>query len=149
MNTTVKKVKVKKLSSTAVLPVYATSGSACFDIATTSDSVDITPGTSAVLKTDLAFEIPPGHVMMVYSRSGHGFKNGIRLANCTGVIDSDYRGELMVKLHNDSKSTFSISRGDRIAQAMIVAVDQVLFETAEDLSDTERGSGGFGSTGVK
>ena len=148
MNTTVKKVKVKKLSPAAVLPIYATTGSACFDISTTSDSVDITPGASAVLKTDLAFEIPVGHVMMVYSRSGHGFKNGIRLSNCTGVIDSDYRGELMVKLHNDGNRVFSIARGDRIAQAMIVPVQQVVFETTSDLSETERGSGGFGSTGA-
>jgi dUTP pyrophosphatase len=141
-------IKVKTLSALAQLPSYATAGSACFDIATVSDSVDITPGSSAVLKTDLAFEIPPGHVMMVYSRSGHGFKNGVRLANGTGVIDSDYRGELMVKLHNDGNRVFSISRGDRIAQAMIVPVAQVEFENTQELSDTVRGTGGFGSTGA-
>jgi dUTP pyrophosphatase len=141
-------IKVKTLSTLAHLPAYATAGAACFDIATVSDSVDIAPGTSAVLKTDLAFEIPPGHVMMVYSRSGHGFKNGVRLANSTGVIDSDYRGELMVKLHNDGNRVFSISRGDRIAQAMVVPVQQVTFDTAEELSNTARGVGGFGSTGV-
>ncbi len=140
-------IKVKTLSALAQVPTYATAGSACFDIATVSDSVDITPGTGAVLKTDLVFEIPPGHVMMVYSRSGHGFKNGIRLANGTGVIDSDYRGELMVKLYNDGNRVFSISRGDRIAQAMIVPVQQVTFEIAGELSDTARGTGGFGSTG--
>jgi len=141
-------IKVKTLSHLAQLPTYATAGSACFDIATVSDSVDITPGTSAVLKTDLAFEIPEGHVMMVYSRSGHGFKNGIRLANGTGVIDSDYRGELMVKLHNDGNRVFSVNRGDRIAQAMIVPVSQVTFDTVNELGDTARGTGGFGSTGT-
>jgi len=141
-------IKVKPLSDLAKLPEYATAGSACFDIATTSDGVDVTPGSSAVLKTDLSFEIPPGYVMLVYSRSGHGFKNGIRLANGTGVIDSDYRGELMVKLHNDSSRIFSINRGDRIAQAMIVPVQQVEFDAVEELSDTERGAGGFGSTGT-
>jgi dUTP pyrophosphatase len=141
-------IKVKTLSSLAQMPSYATAGSACFDIATVSDSVDITPGTSAVLKTDLAFEIPEGHVMMVYSRSGHGFKNGVRLANGTGVIDSDYRGELMVKLHNDGNRVFSVNRGDRIAQAMIVPVTQVAFENTQELSDTVRGTGGFGSTGA-
>jgi dUTP pyrophosphatase len=141
-------VKVKTLSALAQLPTYATSGSACFDIATVSDGVDITPGASAVLKTDLAFEIPPGHVMMVYSRSGHGFKNGVRLANGTGVIDSDYRGELMVKLHNDGNRVFSVNRGDRIAQAMIVPVAQVAFEHTTELTDTARGAGGFGSTGT-
>jgi len=141
-------IKVKLLSSLAQMPAYATAGSACFDIATTSDGVDITPGSSAVLKTDLAFEIPEGFVMMVYSRSGHGFKNGIRLANSTGVIDSDYRGELMVKLHNDSSRIFSVNRGDRVAQAMIIPVQQVEFEAVEDLTNTDRGTGGFGSTGV-
>jgi len=141
-------IKVKTLSPLAQLPTYATGGSACFDIATVSDSVDIAPGASAVLKTDLAFEIPPGHVMMVYSRSGHGFKNGVRLANGTGVIDSDYRGELMVKLHNDGNRVFGVNRGDRIAQAMIVPVAQVAFEHTQELSDTARGIGGFGSTGT-
>jgi dUTP pyrophosphatase len=142
-------IKIKLLSPLAAMPVYATAGSACFDIATVDDNVDIRPGSWAVLGTDLAFEIPPGHVMMVYSRSGHGFKNGIRLANGTGVIDSDYRGELKIKLHNDSSRVFSVNRGDRIAQAMIVPVSQVSFETVDELSATERGSGGFGSTGVK
>lgn len=141
-------IKVKKLSTQAQLPVYATAGSACFDIVTVSDSVDIVPGGSAVLKTDLAFEISSGHVMMVYSRSGHGFKDGIRLANGTGIIDSDYRGELMIKLHNDGNRVFSINRGDRIAQAMIVPVAQVTFDTVDELGATDRGTGGFGSTGA-
>jgi dUTP pyrophosphatase len=141
-------IKVKLLSNLAQLPVYATAGAACFDIVTVSDNVDVTPGSSAILKTDLAFEIPEGYVMLVYSRSGHGFKNGVRLANGTGVIDSDYRGELMIKLHNDSGRVFFVNRGDRIAQAMIVPVPQVMFDVATELSDTARGTGGFGSTGV-
>jgi dUTP pyrophosphatase len=141
-------IKIKPLSPLAQMPAYATAGSACFDIATIDDNVDIGPGSGAVLRTGLAFEIPSGHVMMVYSRSGHGFKHGIRLSNSVGVIDSDYRGELMVKVHNDSRVRFSISRGDRIAQAMIVPVQQVEFEAAEDLTNTDRGTGGFGSTGV-
>jgi dUTP pyrophosphatase len=141
-------IKVKQLSPLAKMPVYATSGSACFDIATIDDNMDIGPGSGAVLRTGLAFEIPPGHVMMVYSRSGHGFKNGIRLANSVGVIDSDYRGELMVKVHNDSRARFLVGRGDRIAQAMIVPVQQVEFEASEELSDTDRGASGFGSTGT-
>jgi len=141
-------IKVKSLSPLAQMPAYATAGSACFDIATIVDNIDISPSSSAVLRTGLSFEIPPGHVMMVYSRSGHGFKNGVRLANSVGVIDSDYRGELMVKLHNDSRARFSVSCGDRIAQAMIVPVQQVTFESVEELTDTARGTGGFGSTGV-
>jgi len=141
-------IKVKLLSPLAKTPVYATPGSACFDIATIDDNVDIGPGSSAVLSTGLSFEIPSGHVMMVYSRSGHGFKNGVRLANSVGVIDSDYRGELMIKVHNDSRARFSVGRGDRIAQAMIVPVAQSTFDTVSELSDTARGTGGFGSTGT-
>jgi dUTP pyrophosphatase len=141
-------IKIKLLSPQAKMPVYATAGSACFDIATVDDNVDIRPGSWAVLGTDLAFEIPPGHVMMVYSRSGHGFKNGIRLANSVGVIDSDYRGELKIKLHNDSSRVFSVNCGDRIAQAMIVPVSQVQFNAVDNLGTTERGAGGFGSTGI-
>ena len=140
-------IKVKQLSPQAKMPVYATAGSACFDIATI-DEADVAPGHSAVLRTGLAFEVPAGHVMMVYSRSGHGFKNGVRLANGTGVIDSDYRGELMVKLHNDSRTRFSVNRGDRIAQAMIVPIEQVAFDSVDELGATDRGPGGFGSTGV-
>jgi dUTP pyrophosphatase len=140
--------KVKLLSPQAKMPAYATAGSACFDIATVDDNIDIRPGSWAVLGTDLAFEIPSGHVMMVYSRSGHGFKNGIRLANSVGVIDSDYRGELKIKLHNDSSRVFSVNRGDRIAQAMIVPVSQTQFETVDELGTTDRGTGGFGSTGA-
>jgi len=141
-------IKVKPLSPLAKLPKYATPGSACFDIATIDDNIDIGPGSSAVLRTGLSFEIPPGHVMMVYSRSGHGFKNGIRLANSVGVIDSDYRGELMVKVHNDSRARFSVGRGDRIAQAMIVPVQQTVFDAVDELGATDRGAGGFGSTGT-
>jgi dUTP pyrophosphatase len=110
----------------------------------------IRPGREHVaLKTGLAFEIPEGYVMKVYSRSGHGFKNGIRLANGTGIIDSDYRGEVMVKMHNDGDTAVLITAGERIAQAMIEPIQQVSFEVVDELSDTARGSGGLGSTGTK
>lgn len=141
-------VKIKTLNSRAQMPVYATPGAACFDICTTSADTEIMTGDSAVFATGLSFEIPEGHVMMLYSRSGHGFKQGLRLSNGTGIIDSDYRGELMIKLHNDGVKTAHIAQGDRIAQAMIVPVQQVLFESADQLSDTQRGTGGLGSTGV-
>jgi dUTP pyrophosphatase len=100
-----------------------------------------------VFATGLSFEIPEGHVMKVFSRSGHGFKQGLRLSNGTGIIDSDYRGELMVKLHNDGVKTAYIAAGERIAQGMIVPVEQAEFVFADSLSDTERGTGGLGSTG--
>lgn len=142
-------VKIKKLHPNAVIPQYATAGAACFDLVSVNE-VMITPGREHVaLKTGLAFEIPEGYVMMVYSRSGHGFKNGVRLANGTGVIDSDYRGEVMVKMHNDGSTALLINAGERIAQAMIVPAMQVELQVVDELSDTARGSGGFGSTGTK
>jgi dUTP pyrophosphatase len=142
-------VKVKKLDNKAVLPQYATAGAACFDLVCVNDVV-ITPGREHVaLRTGLAFEIPTGYVMMVYSRSGHGFKSGIRLANGTGVIDSDYRGEVMVKMHNDSSTAVQITAGDRIAQAMIIPIPLIELMLTDELSDTDRGSGGLGSTGTK
>ena len=150
-------LKIKQLDYRAQLPVYATTGAACFDLhaIVTHDCMpdetpleDMPPNLPRVIRTGLAFEIPEGYVMLVYSRSGHGFKNGVRLANCVGVIDSDYRGEVMVKLHNDSCFAFNVYNGDRIAQAMIIPVQQVQFELVEELSSTERGSGGMGSTGA-
>ena len=100
-------------------------------------------------RTGLSFEIPAGHVMLVLcSRNGHGFKHGIRLVNGAGVIDSDYRGEVMVGLRNDSPLRFEVKAGDRVAQALIVPVPSVQFVEVDTLGDTERGAGGFGSTGV-
>lgn len=155
------KVKVKKLHKNAKLPTYATPGSACFDLyALAARTAPLFPGEKLTFRTGLAFEIPSDHVMLVFSRSGHGFKNDIRLANCVGVIDSDYRGEVAVKLVSDDQSlngsffgkvedkTFlQFGPGDRIAQAMIIPVQQVSFCEADELSETERGTGGFGSTG--
>lgn len=142
------KVKIKKLHPDAVVPTYATDGSACFDIHAIEDR-ELSPcGGNVILSTGLSFEIPEGHVMLVYSRSGHGFKNDVRLSNATGVIDSDYRGELKVKLRNENLAhRFEVKKGDRIAQAMILPIQQVDFEVVNELTETERGTGGFGSTG--
>lgn len=141
-------IKIKKLNENAITPTYATEGAACFDISA-SEYANIYAGEQQVIGTGLSFEIPEGFVMMVYSRSGHGFKHGVRLGNGTGVIDSDYRGELKVCLRNDGDSGIFVDVGDRIAQAMIVPVPKVVFEGVEQLSETSRGEGGFGSTGVK
>lgn len=139
-------VKVKRLHPAAVIPTYATDGSGCFDI-TALDCVERKDRT-AVYTTGLAFEIPLGKVLMIYSRSGHGFNRGIRLSNCVGVIDSDYRGEVAVKLTRDNDGIWFPAPGDRIAQGMIIDAHQVKFVEVDELSDTKRGAGGFGSTGV-
>jgi dUTP pyrophosphatase len=158
-------IKIKKLNPNVKTPVYATDGAGCFDIhafscvplfALTENNVHnfdwhtvVTKEEPCIFGTGLFFEIPKGKVMLIFSRSGHGFNSGVRLANCVGVIDSDYRGELKVKLTNDSDWELNINQGDRIAQAMIVDADQVEFYIVDELTETERGTGGLGSTGVK
>lgn len=148
------KIKIKKLTPDAITPTYATDGSGCFDIYTISEGATVNRGDAEKFSTGLAFEIPKGYVMLVYSRSGHGFNSQVRLSNCVGVIDSDFRGELQIKLHNDGLHPLNhrgtelyVRKGDRIAQAMIIKVDQVEFEEVKHLSSTNRGEGGFGSTG--
>lgn len=139
-------LKIKRLHPEAIIPRYATVGAACLDLHTI-DADTVAPGMACELRTGLAVELPANHVMLVYSRSGHGFKYGVRLANCTGVIDSDYRGEIVIKLRNDGAVPLAINRGDRIAQAMVLPVPSVELIEADELSTTERGAGGFGSTG--
>jgi dUTP pyrophosphatase len=151
-------VMIKRLTEGAQVPTYATLGSACFDIhvdgstwpeRTKETGLQIHPYAPYHLSTGLAFEIPSGHVMLVFSRSGHGFNRGVRLSNCTGVIDSDYRGELKVSITNDMPETrFVVKPGDRIAQGMILPIAQVHFVFSDELSQTERGEGGMGSTGA-
>lgn len=146
--TTQLKVKIKKMVAEAIIPQYATPGAACFDLHSLTDGVAVKE-SPLVCDTGLAFEIPEGHVMLVFSRSGHGFKSDTRLSNCVGVIDADYRGEVKVKLAKDSMlgGVLNVSKGDRIAQAMVIPVDKVTFEEVDELGSTERGEGGFGSTG--
>jgi dUTP pyrophosphatase len=149
-----KPIKIRKLRGNAIMPTYATDGSAAFDL---YSAIDCAVNASVAIPTGLAFEIPIGYCMKVYSRSGHGFNYSGRPANCVGIIDSDYRGELLVKLVNEHlhaykgvvlESALRIKVGDRIAQGIIVPVEQVQFEWSNKLSSTERGTGGFGSTGV-
>lgn len=139
-------VKVQKLHPDAILPVYASAGAACFDLHVLRAG-EVGAFSSAVFDTGLAFEIPEGWVMKVYSRSGHGFKSDVRLSNSVGIIDADYRGPLRVKLRNDSPLRFEVRAGDRIAQAMLVRVEPIELELVEALSETARGAGGYGSTG--
>lgn len=136
----------------ARIPTYATSGSACFDIyAVLDEPVPVCNGEPVIIPTGLKFDIPVGYALMIYSRSGHGFKNDVRLSNCTGVIDSGYIGELMVKLTQDvdhCEGVFWVNHGDRIAQGMLIPVEQVTFKR---VNEPPRRSvfcrGGFGSTG--
>jgi len=140
-------MKIKKLHDLAVTPSYASSGAGCFDLAA-SESVMIHSGSSQPIGTGLAFEIPDNHVMLIFSRSGHGFKHGLRLSNSVGVIDSDYRGEVKISLHNDHPHTaYAVAIGERIAQALVLPVKRQTFELVKELSTTTRGSKGFGSTG--
>lgn len=146
-------VNVKRLNPDAILPTYGTDGAGCFDLYTTETGF-VNVDEPCVFGTGLAFEIPKGYVMLIFSRSGHGFKYDVRLSNCVGVIDSDYRGELMVKLSCDDPDTseansscYGFRKGERIAQGMIIPVAQNTFNVVEELSDTNRGNGGFGSTG--
>ncbi len=143
------KLKVLKMYDDVKLPVYATDGSGCFDIFG-YDIVDAGDNTET-FSTGLKFEIPKGFVLQVFSRSGHGFNKDIRLANCVGIIDSDYRGELKVKLTCDdtTKGFVDVRKGERIAQAMLVNSLRLEFEVVTELSETERGEGGFGSTDKK
>lgn len=142
------KVKIKKVHQDATTPTYATMGSACFDLYTVDEGL-VLPASAKTFSTGLAFEIPEGHVMLLFSRSGHGFNHGVRLSNCVGVIDSDYRDAVRVKLHNDRiDGGFHVVKGSRIAQAMIIALPNVGLEVCNELSDSERGIGGFGSTGA-
>ncbi len=140
-------IKVRRCHPDAVLPAYATEGAACFDLHTITEG---SPIPVLVCRTGLQFEIPPGWVMKIYSRSGHGFKHNVRLANCIGVIDSDYRGEVIVKLTHDGDwmgHPFYVRKGERIAQAMLERVAPVVMTEVAELSETTRGAGGFGSTG--
>lgn len=142
------KLKVKRLHPDAKMPTYATDGSACFDLYSIEDAyIDDISHVNEVVPTGLAFEIPVGHVMLIFSRSGHAFKNNVRLANCVGVIDQDYRGEVKVKLSADFEGMLGIKKGDRIAQAMVIPCPKVELVEVDELTPTERGAGGFGSTG--
>lgn len=147
------KIRIQKLHPAAIVPKYATAGAACFDLHACFDTEDYTAriyrNQPKVIPTGLAFEIPPGHVMLVFSRSGHAFKFSTRLGNCVGVIDADYRGEVMVNLTRDDSDLdmLQVRQGDRIAQAMLVPYPRVTFLETEELSETDRGVGGFGSTG--
>ena len=139
-----------KIGTDIPLPYYATPGSAAMDLHACLDgAVTIPAGERRVIPTGLAIALPSAdYVALVFARSGLGIKHGVAPANCVGVIDSDYRGELLVGLQNSGGSDFTIQPGDRIAQLMVVPVVQPRLRLVDELDETDRGAGGFGSTGV-
>ena len=139
-------IKVSLCHPEARLPAYQTAGASAFDIHAVNDGL-IYAGRSVVFQTGLKFEIPEHTVLLIFSRSGHGFKQDVRLANCVGVLDSDFRGELKVKLTADGNAGLRIEVGDRIAQGILMAAPRVTFTQVEALSETQRGEKGFGHTG--
>lgn len=140
-------MKIKRLTPTAKLPTRGSAGAAGYDLYA-DDYYTILDHTNTLIHTGISVEIPEGYFGAIYARSGLATKQGLRPANCVGVVDQDYRGEILVSLFNDAGAPKSIEKGERIAQLVIQPYLNVEIEDADDLSDTERGAGGFGSTGV-
>ena len=144
-------LKIKRQADNVQLPRYATAGAAAFDIyaylpydrALKNSGHD----NSLIVETGLYFEVPEGWVLKIYSRSGQGFNENTRLANCVGIIDSDYRGLLRVKVTRDDGEMLTVLHGDRIAQGMLERAERVDFHEVDQLSETVRGDGAYGSTG--
>ena len=143
-------IAVKKLHEQAVLPTYGSEFSAGADLyALTEKEIVFAPGETKLVHTGLAMEIPQGFAGLIYARSGLASKRGLAPANKVGVVDADYRGEVMVALHNHSNTEQKIAPGERIAQLVVAPFLKAEFTETETLSDTVRGAGGFGSTGTK
>ena len=140
-------VKIKKLNEKATIPTYGSPYSAGADLYSAMDDITIEPHTTTLVKTGIALEIPVGFAGLIYARSGLASKCGLAPANKVGVIDCDYRGEVMVALHNHSEIAQTVAKGERIAQLAIVPFLKAEYEISDELSDTVRGVGGFGSTG--
>ncbi len=145
------KVEIKKLNDNAIVPTYGTDFSAGADIYALieEDSVTIAPGETKMLGTGLAFAIPEGLVGLIVARSSMGAKRGLAPANKVGVIDSDYRGEVRVALHNHGREPQVVENGERVAQMLFVPYYAAEFKLVDELCETLRGEGGFGSTGTK
>ena len=156
------KVKIKKLNENAIIPSKGTDSAAGYDLYAL-DSAVIPNGETVFVHTGIAVEIPEGYFGAIYARSGLACKHGLRPANCVGVIDSDYRGEIMVALHNDNRpavsvldsafgsnpAAYTVEAGERIAQIIIQKFERIEFEEVDELTDTDRSDKGFGSTGTR
>ena len=143
-------IKIKKLNENAIIPTYGTEFSAGADLyALPGEAITVEPHQTVMIHTGLAMEIPEGYAGLIFVRSGLASKRGLAPANKVGVVDPDYRGEFMVALHNHTDEPRTVEGGERVAQLVIVPFIQGSFEVANELSETVRGEGGFGSTGKK
>lgn len=143
------KIQIKKLRENAQMPTRGSAAAAGYDLyACIDEAVVIAPHTTAKIGTGLSVAVPEGYFGAVFARSGLASKQGLRPANCVGVCDADYRGEYIVALHNDSDEERTVMPGDRIAQLVIMPFLPAEFEEVDELTETQRGAGGFGSTGV-
>ena len=142
-------LRIKKLSEKAVIPSYGSTCAAGADLYSAEEEITLLPGETKLVHTGLAMEIPEGYVGLIYARSGIATKRGLAPANKVGVIDSDYRGEIMVSIFNHSSDIQTIAAGERVAQIVITPYLTVNFIESESLDETDRGAGGFGSTGTK
>ena len=142
-------INYKKLNSNAKTPTRGSEYAAGYDLyACIDNDVVINPHQTVKISTGLSFELPNGTFAGIFARSGLATKEGLRPANCVGVCDSDYRGEYIVALHNDSEDIRYVNNGDRIAQMILLPYIEMEFNEVDELTDTERGIGGFGSTGT-
>ena len=143
-------INVKKLRDNAIIPTQGSKYAAGYDLYAAIDTpITIKSGETVKIGTGLAFELPEGFFAGIFARSGLATKQGLRPANCVGVVDCDYRGEVIVAIHNDSNRDTVIAPGDRIAQMILLPYQSMEFTEVSDLSETDRGDGGFGSSGNK
>ena len=143
-------IKIKKVSNTAIMPTQASAGSAGYDLYADIESpIEIKPHETVLIPSNIAFEIPKNYFGAIYARSGLSTKKGLRPATCVSVIDSDYRGSVGLPIHNDSEQVRTIEPYERIAQIVFQKALHADFVLVDELDDTDRGSGGFGSTGVR
>lgn len=144
------KVNIKKLKDTAIIPKRGSEQAAGYDLyACTADPIVIISHNTVKVGTGIAMEIPEGYFGAIFARSGLATKQGLRPANCVGVVDTDYRGEIIVALHNDTDKAQTINPSERVAQLVVIPFLPIEFNEVAELSDTERGENGFGSTGTK
>lgn len=145
-------IKIKRLTETAKMPTKAHESDACFDLYLDSpnkNKIIIRPGETVKLHSGIATEIPIGYFVAIFPRSGLGINKNLRLPNCTGIIDADYRGEWVIAIINDSDEERVLYHGDRLCQFAVLPVLDTVLKEVDELNETERGAGGLGSTGVK